>query len=565
MQKDYNQLDSFLQEKVEMTNFSFKEEYWQKMEVLLDDNEKSKKKPFLWRGLSMFFVVIGIGLSAFLYPKLKSAKSTSPEHIVSKQTNSPSTIRNTENSIPSDSNTPNTQNTNISENTSNSADRNDAEVENKVQKKTEENDVNQNKLENKIANKNSVVEVKKNLEISTKDQQQITANVQENGASAGEVVSRNNSSSPKKSTRNSKIIYAQKTNQEKAIVSKGKATHSQDATPSDLNTDSEETVTAIHNKPSTTGNLSANHATPNQTTNATAAANKPAGTVNIAGRNMKVTDSIKYTQTANSANTKYHPRYFASLSNYVPEVIDHITLYDLKSAENTEPTTASIPEPIEAIVPSTEQIKIQRTFEPVPFSFFIFAGMNANKGFKGNVNSPMGWGFSPYVGMGFEKPIAEKITMGASVGFTYFNGLNTEKKQTNYIYSFGYDSTEFSVDHKKMFQMVVPLSIQYQLLSNHFLSATLGVSYAYDIASDVKETKDASTKKQFGYSTGFNQLDVFAQIGYGLRLSDRTMFQLMYQQGFIDMTKNTYFNNSNKDKQTRISIGFKYSFHRNEY
>ncbi len=565
MQKDYNQLDSFLQEKVEMTNFSFKEEYWEKMEVLLDDNEKSKKKPFLWRGLSMFFVVIGLGLSAFLYPKLKSAKSSTPEHIVSKQTNSPSTNNNTETSTPSDSNTPNTQNIKIQTSTSSNSNASDEQVENKLENNNRENVVNQQKMDKKIVNKSSNQEVIKEQEVITQDQQQMSVSANNNVASTGEVVRTKNLTNPKKSTQKLRGIFNQKSNQEKAIANKGKGTHLQDATQSDLNTDTEETVGAINNKPSTSGNLSAIHSSANNNTNANGAANKPTSTVNIAGRNMKVTDSIKYTQTANAANPKYHPRYFASLTNYVPEMIDHITLYDLKPVENTEPTTASILEPNEAVTPSTEQIKIQRTFEPVPFSLFIFAGMNANKGFKGNINSPMGWGFSPYVGMGFEKPIAEKITMGASVGFTYFNGLNTEKKQTNYIYSFGYDSTEFSVDHKKMFQMVVPLSIQYQLLSNHFLSATLGVSYAYDIASDVKETKDASTKKQFGYSTGFNQLDVFAQIGYGLRLSDRTMFQLMYQQGFIDMTKNTYFNNTNKDKQTRISIGFKYSFHRNEY
>jgi hypothetical protein len=441
--------------------------------------------------------------------------------------------------------------------------RKDVEVGNKLENETTQKDVNKNKIENKVANKNSDVELKKDLEISKQDQQQISVSMNNNEASAGEVVNRKNSLSSKRSPQKSTSISSQKTNQEKSIASKAKGTHLQDATPVDLNTDSEATATALNNKPSNSGNSSAFHSVANN--NANGAANKPTGTVNIAGRNMKVTDSIKYTQTANSVNAKYHPRYFASLTNYVPEVIDHITLYDLKPAENTEPTVASITEPSEAAAPSTEQMKMPRTFEPVPFSLFIFAGMNANKGFKGNVNSPMGWGFSPYVGMGFEKPIAEKITMGASVGFTYFNGLNTEKKQTNYIYSFGYDSTEFSVDHKKMFQMVVPLSIQYQLLSNHFLSATLGVSYAYDIASDVKETKDASTKKQFGYRTGFNQLDVFAQIGYGLKLSDRIMFQLMYQQGFIDMTKNAYFNNTNKDKQTRISIGFKYSFHRNEY
>ena len=58
MKHEHNRLDDFLQEKVESTQFDFKEDYWEKMETLLDEDQKDKRKPFFWRGLSFFVLAL---------------------------------------------------------------------------------------------------------------------------------------------------------------------------------------------------------------------------------------------------------------------------------------------------------------------------------------------------------------------------------------------------------------------------------------------------------------------------------------------------------------------------
>nr|HPI55528.1 hypothetical protein [Chitinophagaceae bacterium] len=172
--------------------------------------------------------------------------------------------------------------------------------------------------------------------------------------------------------------------------------------------------------------------------------------------------------------------------------------------------------------------------------------------------------FSPYVGAGVSKAISSKITLASHVGFTYFNGLNTEKKVTNYVYSFGYDSTEFSVQHKKLFEMYLPISLYYQVVRNHYLMASIGGSYAMDVSSSVKNNSQVKAVNQNGYRTGFNAFDVFAGLGYSVQIFRNMMVQLGVQYGFLDRTKNAYFNSTQHNSQTRFSLGIKYSFSRNE-
>ena len=115
------------------------------------------------------------------------------------------------------------------------------------------------------------------------------------------------------------------------------------------------------------------------------------------------------------------------------------------------------------------------------------------------------------------------------------------------------------------------------MLKKHYLMFALGASYNLDVSSKVTESVSTSSNSignnsksasissstQSGYSTGFNQFDVFAQIGYSYQLFNKLMVQLTYQQGFVDMTKNAYFKNSLTNTQSRISIGLKYNFKRN--
>jgi hypothetical protein len=115
-----------------------------------------------------------------------------------------------------------------------------------------------------------------------------------------------------------------------------------------------------------------------------------------------------------------------------------------------------------------------------------------------------------------------------------------------------------------MKNVIYALKNHLQVMKNQFLMASIGASYSLDVSSSVKDNQTANAITKNGYSTGFNPFDFFLGAGYGYQLSKKMMIQLNFQQGFMDMTKNTYFNNANKNTQTRISIGLKYSFSRNE-
>jgi hypothetical protein len=190
-------------------------------------------------------------------------------------------------------------------------------------------------------------------------------------------------------------------------------------------------------------------------------------------------------------------------------------------------------------------------------------GANANKGIKGNAVTAIPWGIAPFVSVGLEKQVSSKLSISSQVGFTYFNGLNLTKQVNNYKYSFGVDSTTFSVTSKKLFQMYLPIALYYQFMQKHSVFTSVGLSYAFDVSSLVKEDQQSPQYNSFGYRNGFNTVDLFLQLGYQYSINKNLSAQLLFQQGFMDMTKNNYFENNQSDKQSKISIGIKYNFKRN--
>jgi hypothetical protein len=540
MKQEHNRLDDFLQEKVESAQFDFKEDYWDKMEALLDEDQKDKKRPFFWRGFSIFVVALLIGAGALLFPKMKH--KSDKQSVAKSQFAQTSQNESVESSmIPETSSSAQTATSNNSQSNpttqspqSNTFQQGENESNKDVVKNTNTSNAGTSNLNstsqlasNDVSSKSKPGKKDNEVSKSKNDESTETKHQRDNIESSNQ---QNNTS--KKMNHNEHSINK---------LAKNKAAKTK---PSSDKTDRKNETANDKNKQQRTENLNAN------------AIIQSKSTATILGKNMDAIDTAVYTNVVKD-QSNYNPRYIASLKDYVTEKIDSITVVTFKPAEN-KPLTSKVEnnEP-KADVKTSNQQKLN------PLEFYFMVGANANKGIKGNAVTAIPWGFAPFLSAGLEKQVSSKLSISSQVGFTYFNGLNLTKQVNNYKYSFGVDSTTFSVTSKKLFQMYLPIALYYQFMQKHSVFTSVGLSYAFDVSSLVKEDQQSPQYNSFGYRNGFNTVDLFLQLGYQYSINKNLSAQLLFQQGFMDMTKNNYFENNQSDKQSKISIGIKYNFKRN--
>ncbi len=555
MKQNNQSLDDFLRHNVEEADFSMKEDYWQKMSVLLDEEEKKKKRFFFWRGLSVLALLIVAGAGAYLFPKLSHKESAAAsQHQTLPQTQQtvlpsvkqdqpdikqdpqPETDQTTDEPTTTSSTTKTNQTSSSNNQTSTTQEKSSAlltDNESNEHKRTSKKEISNEKTVTPSTSK-PVTSARAAHGIERKERKLARREQRKNDESVTNDATAKEAPSSSNANTNLTVVTPKKAFTKKKVVNENKI----------AKTDSKPAVTEKKSDP-----------VPQSPVN-----------VPVKGKNMKPVDTVQYVKRQPVDQSMYNPRYIGCLANYIPERLDSVTVI----------TYQPVPEVKQAEQKPVETPK--EKFKKPPFELVLLAGLNMNKGFKGNVSAPLSWGFSPYLGAGIDKQMTPKLTMSSHVGFTYFNGLNSQVKVNSYQYTFGLDSSAFSVAHKKLLQFYLPFSVYYQLFNNHFVMASLGMSYSFDVSSKVTTTTSSSnagapapstksvttsSSTQTGYRTGFNQFDVFAQFGYGYRVANRIMIQAAVQQGFFDMTKNSYFSNSVTNTQTRFSLGLKYNFKRN--
>lgn len=554
---EHNPMDELLRRCVEEAPVPFKDEYWEKMSAALDEEDKGSKKPFLWRGLSILAIVLTLGLGAYVFPKLNSSKKAhETQHAVKPIQGSLASVQQdaSDASITSNSNFETT--TNIAPNVNGETSTTQTSSSNTSNDETE----------------NGTHAAPTSVTTSPQTINPLTTDIKNEQKSQPEAALTSSDKKASSDNSNSSLV-AEKKVKHSAPTTQPSTTNAVDEFTTQDATKQGATSMPKEKKRLKRGTSQSAIAKKDATLKETVAVKEketpalsPATTsveqpiVNVHGKPMKRVDS---SVTVRRDETSYNPRYMASLSNYIPERLDSVTTlrYQPMSSATTDAASANS---AEGSTNTVVKENPSSSFGPKSLEFFLMAGMNMNKGFAGNVDAPIKWGFSPYVGAGLSKAISSKITLASHVGFTYFNGLNTEKKVTNYVYSFGYDSTQFSVQHKKMFEMYLPISLYYQVIRNHYLMASIGGSYAMDVSSSVKANSQAKATNQNGYRSGFNAVDIFAGLGYSVQVFRNLMLQFGFQYGILDRTKNDYFNSNQHHSQTRFSLGIKYSFSRNE-
>jgi hypothetical protein len=505
MNNNNNLLDHLLQKSIEEAQFAFKEDYWDKMETLLDEEEKNKKRPFFWRWISIFLGVVVVGGATLLYSKLHSKSeminAKVDNTIIEQAKNKNLVVNDQATEAPDEIDIQNQRNQNEGQELKNLHSSN-----NKLKKDDLENSKSKNSsLPTQLGSAPQHPILQKEVE-TIKEKRTETA------------------SSKIEATKKINTKYATSKTELPAMQHRA----------ADF---SQKDITIIQGKP------------------------------------MIQISAESYPQSEPRDETKFNPRYNAALKNYIPEKYDSITILTYKSVDiNVQPKSESNPQ---------EQVQAKDSLVLKPMNLMMLAGLNMNKGFDGTLENGLKWGYAPYIAVGVEKPISNKITMSSHVGFTYFNGLNVHKTVSSTVYSFGLDSSAIAVYYKKQLQLYLPISVYYQMKPKHFLMASIGASYSMNVLSTYEAFKSTSsgfnsttnkinttsmttsTKNQLGYQAGIKQLDVFLQAGYSYQVFKNCMIQLGIQKGLFDVTKNTYFNNSIKNTQNRLSVGIKYSFNRN--
>ena len=526
MKRENNELDDFLQQKVDEAQFEFKESYWDKMEALLDEEEKPKKRFLFWRGLSVFLGVALLSTVAFLWPKMKQDS-----------TQTASTAAHAEN----------TQTQNFTQGSAASLEESSDEPQfNNVDTKAEstvtasgKSDLTSTPPAQATSHYTGPKEPRVKTAESNDSRQNSTVNPTQNNGSKGSVNTTPNA------TKNEKPLAqiekkSKKPKRDKMNSGKGGAVN----------------VKILHSNEGSSKNEAGSNEVNTKPSNPTSSPS-----VQVMGRNMKAIDTNVYYTKEPRDETQFNPRYIAALQNYTPERLEQVTVVTFAPAKEEV-------KEVKPVIEKAPQLQSQDTALTTkrknPISWFAMLGANFNKGFKGNMLNTLPWGVSPFLSLGLEKKINSKISISTQVGFTYFNGLNMEQKATQYKYSFGLDSSEFfTVNYKRLWQVYVPVSLSYQLASRHQVFAGAAGSYALDVNSLVHDKQNSSVYTSNGYREGLSSWDVLAHIGYAYQFNSKISALLFWQQGFSDVTKNNAFRQDAKHLQSKVSVGIKYNFKRN--
>lgn len=528
MKQENNELDDFLQQKVDEAQFEFKESYWDKMESLLDEDQKPKKRFLFWRGLSVLLGVALMSTIAFLWSK-SSHKSTEHAQVAAVAENTKS-----ESVAP-------TQNLSIDSNVNSGL-------------KNQSNEIGIQTNESKVSSNVSELEKKHNKTRSNakfRSSRKLNEVKNEDGlANAPRVTeAKGNPSSKSFPDFQDKDIHK---NDEEILTNSSSTISKKDKTIRDNHVEKQGRKKKL-----------------NQSRNAESESTVKDGPDKEALKNsttkwnqqpMRVIDTTVFYAKAPRDETQFNPRYIAGLENYIPERLEKVTVITYEIEKSQVPVVKSESKmPIEEKGDSSMSPDVKRSIIG-----FAMAGANFNKGFTGNSVTRLPWGVSPFLSIGIEKPISQKISIAAQVGFTYFNGLNITQKAKQYTYSFGLDSSEyFSVNYTRIWQMYVPISLQYHLGNKHRLMLGVAGSYAMDTHSWVEDNQKNTSYSSNGYRDGFRTFDLLAQIGYDYKFNSKLSAMLFWQQGFSDVTKDNVLNHTQRNMQSKLSLGIKYNFKRN--
>ncbi len=251
---------------------------------------------------------------------------------------------------------------------------------------------------------------------------------------------------------------------------------------------------------------------------------------------------------------KLNPRYVKGLEQYTyTEVMVPLGKEKSDSIKNVIAASAKS-------ASSSTSKKEPLAYQPQPSTFYLLAGIANARGYMGNSQGNVKWGFSPSLGLGYQYSFSDRMSIYLSAYMSYISHLNITEEGSRIRYSFDKDSSVLSVTRKNLLQMVVPVQFAYKLRPRLAVFGGAGLNFGLNSISIYEDAKYNVQERRFGYMSGLRFLDVNFNFGIEYDIMPQVSIAGFYQQGLFDMTKNDYFNNTYTDRNARAGIAVRYKF-----
>lgn len=272
---------------------------------------------------------------------------------------------------------------------------------------------------------------------------------------------------------------------------------------------------------------------------------KSEGTVvmtnNISGNDSKVTDSLAAVVTKDVIETGSA---IADTNNTLAPVV----------AKVDSSSTAS-------------DLNLASSVKPKIRPKFLFAEAGATYLFGWNVNgSQEANGFNAVAGINYQQYISPKVSLTAGLQYNSIGNLcNSTYTASTTEYNFGVQRDVTAIKYIRVHYISVPIKLGVDLGKNNTIGfgANTGFllnsdsqteKYRTNNAEPMNESNRLSTKKETGYVTGFNSLDIQASVFYRRRIYKGLSANAEFIYGFTDIKKNDHFKNNTNERAMGVKF-----------
>lgn len=198
---------------------------------------------------------------------------------------------------------------------------------------------------------------------------------------------------------------------------------------------------------------------------------------------------------------------------------------------------------------------------------FLFAEAGATYLFGWNVNgSHEANGFNAVAGINYQQYITPKVSLTAGLQYNSIGNLcNSTYTAAATEYNFGVQRDVTAIKYIRIHYITIPIKLGVDLGKNNTLG--IGVNTGFLLNSDsqtekyrtnnaepMNESNRLSTKKETGYVTGFNSMDIQASLFYRRRIYKGLSANAEFIYGLTDIKKNEHFKNNSNERAMGVKL-----------